>query len=124
MKKLAKIFVISAVVLVIGATSVTALAAPGYGPRSMMTGFNDTAKGADSANTNNSTDLDAFKAKRLEQMKTYLDAKVAAGTMTQAQEDAILNHMKQRQQNCTGRGNGYGMMGPRSSAGYGMHRYS
>lgn len=122
MKKLTKILVIGAIVLVIGATSVTALAAPGYGQRNMMTGFYNTANGPYSTTADDSADLDAFKAQRLEQMKAYLDAKVAAGTMTQAQADEILSAMKERQENCLGTGNGYGMMGPRNGVGCGLYR--
>jgi hypothetical protein len=61
-------------------------------------------------------------------MKTALDARVAAGTMTQAQEDALLDAMRERQETCTGTGSGSctaggcgGMMGARNGLGCGMN---
>lgn len=117
MKTLTKVGIVAAAVVLIGATSVTALAATGYGPR-MMTGYNYTANETYNAMIDDA-DLEAFKAQRLEQMKEYLDAKVAAGTLTQAEADAFLNDMKERQEDCLGTGYGYGMMGGRNVNGTG-----
>lgn len=116
MKITKKLIMIAAVVLLVGATSVTAFAA--YGNRAQ----NTATSGACAAYANDPAKLEAFKADRLQQMKEYLDAKVAAGQMTQAQADEALAAMKERMENCTGTntgtgtGTGYGMMG----RGYGM----
>lgn len=122
MKKLTKIGVVVAAVLLIGATSVTALAASGSGSRNMMAGYNYSATVNNNTTTNDPAELEALKAQRLEQMKAVLDARVAAGTMTQTQADELLDAMKERQAAClgTGTGNGYGMMGPRNGTGCGM----
>lgn len=110
MNKLKKFAIIGAAVLVIGATSVTALAASGPGVRGMMSGFSNRATTASSTAPVDQDKLEALQAQCLERMKTVLDAKVAAGTMTQAQEDAFLAAMKERQETCTGTGYGSGMM--------------
>jgi hypothetical protein len=72
--------------------------------------------------------LDELKAQRLELMKDRLEDRVDAGIITQAQADAMIQHMKENQALCNGaggngagrmmgNGNGYGMMGGGFGAG-------
>ena len=60
--------------------------------------------------------LDEFKAEMLEMKKDTLAARVAAGTMTQEQADAIIARIEANQANCDGTGAGCGLNG----AGCGM----
>lgn len=62
--------------------------------------------------------LDQFKAQMLEQKKAILDERVQNGTMTQQQEDEILNAIKANQANCDGTGNAG--IGRQYGAGFGM----
>lgn len=130
MKKLTKIALVGAAILVIGATSVTALAASEAGPGNMMPGYGTRAYAANNTAFGDSDKLDALQAQCLDRMRAVLDAKVADGTMTQAQEDAFLAAMKERQAVCDGTGSscgvtdgngfGLGMMGGQTGYGYGM----
>lgn len=100
MKKFTKISMMTAVVLLTGMVSLSALAAPGNGPRGMMGTYNHHERGnRNPMMSNDSTDLDAFMAQRTEQMKANLDAKVAAGTLTQVQADELFDLMTQQQEN-------------------------
>ena len=60
--------------------------------------------------------LDEFKVEMLEMKKDTLAARVAAGTMTQEQADAIIARIEANQANCDGTGAGCGLNG----AGCGM----
>lgn len=113
MKKMTKLAIVGAIVLVIGATSVTALAASGAGPWNGTAGAVNRPTIAGRAVDGDSDELDALQAQCFDRMKDILDARVAAGTLTQAEEDAFLNALKERQEACdgTGYGYGYGMMG-------------
>jgi hypothetical protein len=124
MNKLKKIALIGAVVLVVSATSITALAASSYNnPAEIVAGL--TGKSVESVTAEKTeTDvtygalageygvLDQFKSQMLEQKKAYLAERVAAGTMTQERADAIIAAMEANQANCDGTcigGAGYGM---------------
>ena len=114
MKNLKKIALIGAVVLTVSATSITALAASSYNtPAEIVAGL--TGKSVESVTTekietgdtygalaNEYGVLDQFKSQMLEQKKAYLDERVAAGTMTREQADAIIASMEARQADCDG----------------------
>ncbi len=137
MKKFKKLIILGAAVLVIGATSVTALAATANNtPAKIVASL--TGRTADSVTAERTESgatygaiakdadvLDQFKAQMLERMKAVLDARVAAGQLTQERADAILADMEARQLTCDGTGSGsmgkgYGMGGQRGGKGMGM----
>ncbi len=78
--KLKKIVALGALVLALGATSVTSFA----------------------ATTNDA--LATYKAERLELKKSNLDAQVAAGTITRERADAIIKAIEENQLTCDGTG--------------------
>ncbi len=103
MTKLKKMILLGAMVLMMGATTVTAFAASSTTPDGISI-----------------TNLDELKAQRLELRKEILAEKVEAGLLTQEQADAMIVQMEKNQTICdgtggygTGRmmGNGSGMMG-------------
>jgi len=114
MKNLKKIVGLGVAVFVVSAASVTALAASNYNtPAETLAGL--TGKSVESVTTekietgdtygalaNEYGLLDQFKSQMLEQKKAYLDERVAAGTMTQEQADAIIAAMEARQADCDG----------------------
>lgn len=114
MKNWKKLAVTGAVLAAIAATSVTALAANGYGsPAEIVAGLTGrsvesvAAEHAQSGNTygaiaQQAGSLEAFKAQMLELKKEALAARVAAGTMTQERADAILAAMEENQATCDG----------------------
>jgi len=108
MTKMKKMILLGAMVLMMGATTVTAFAA--------------TSTTSDGISI---TNLDELKAQRLELRKEILAEKVEAGLITQEQADAMIVQMEKNQAICdgtggngTGRmmGNGAGMMGRGSGA--------
>ncbi len=118
MKKLKKIALIGAVVLIVSAASMTALAASSYNtPAEIVAGL--TGKSVESVTAEKTeTDvtygalageygvLDQFKSQMLQQKKAYLAERVAAGTMTQERADAIIAAREANQANCDGTRNG------------------
>lgn len=118
MNKLTKFAIAGAVTLVVGAASLTAFAASGFGPRGRMPGVDSRPFPSDRTAVLSSEELATLQAQCLERMQEVLDARVAAGTMTKEQEDQILAAIKERQAgvNESGYGAGYGRMG---RAGYG-----
>lgn len=62
--------------------------------------------------------LEEFKAQTLEQKKAVLDQRVAAGTLTQDQADAIYSSLKTNQATCDGTGNA--AIGKNAGVGFGM----
>ena len=118
MKNLKKIALAGAIVLVVGATSITALAASSYNtPAEIVAGL--TGKSVESVTTEKTETgdtygaladeyrvLDQFKTKMLEQKKAYLAERVAAGTIAQERADAIIAAMEANQANCDGTGSG------------------
>lgn len=129
MKNLKKLAVIGAVVLTVSVTSITALAASSYNtPAEIVADLSGksvedvTTEKIETGDTygalaNEYGVLNAFKSQMLEQKKTYLDERVAAGTMTREQADAIIEAMETRQANCDGTGSGG--TGARMGAGFG-----
>lgn len=121
MKKLRKLAVVMAIVLVVGVTSVSAFAATGYispaGIIASLTGQsteNVIAEKTESGSTygtiaNKAGVLDEFKSQMLEQRKAALSERVAAGKITQERADAIIAAMEKNQANCDGSGTGAGM---------------
>lgn len=119
--KFKKIAVILSVILLVGAFSVTAMAATGYNtPADIVAGL--TGRTTDSVTTERSESgktygtiandagvLDQFKSQMLEQKKAILEEKVAAGTITQERADAIIAAMENNQANCDGTESGMGM---------------
>jgi hypothetical protein len=108
MTKLRKAIMISAMVVTMGAATISSFAAT-------------SATGGTGTPT-----LDELKAQRLELMKDRLEDRVEAGVITQAQADAMIARMKEYQALCDGTGgygagrmmgNGYGMMGNGYRAG-------
>lgn len=114
MKNLKKFALVGAVVLVVSATSITALAASSYNtPAEIVAGL--TGKSVESVTTEKTESdvtygalageygvLDQFKSQMLEQKKAYLAERVAAGTMTQERADEIIAAMEANQANCDG----------------------
>lgn len=119
--KFKKIAVILSVILLVGAFSVTAMAATGYKtPADILSGLTGrttdsvTEERTESGKTygtiaNEAGVLDQFKSQMLEQKKAILEEKVAAGTITQERADAIIAAMENNQANCDGTGSGMGM---------------
>jgi len=119
--KFKKIAVILSVILLVGAFSVTAMAATGYKtPTDIVAGLTGrttdsvTAERTESGKTygtiaNEAGVLDQFRSQMLEQKKAILEEKVAAGTITQERADAIIAAMENNQANCDGTGSGMGM---------------
>lgn len=64
--------------------------------------------------------LDEFKEEMLEIQKDTLAARVAAGTMTQEQADAIITRIEANQVNCDGTGAGCGWNGTGYGTGAGF----
>lgn len=138
MKNLKKIAIIGAIVLILGATSITALAVSYNTPAEIVAGLTGssvesvTAQKAETgesygAMANEYGVLDQFKSQMLEQKKAYLNEQVAAGTMTQERADAIIAAMEARQADCdgtcsggTGAGMGAGFGGMRGNRGGGF----
>ena len=134
MKNLKKLIVVGAIVLVVGATSVTALAVSGSGtPAEILAGL--TGQSVDSVVEQRSLSgetygtiaanagvQDDFRAQMLEQKEAVLADRVAAGTMTQETADAIIAAMEVNQADCDGTGNGgvgAGGFGAGAGAGFG-----
>ena len=119
--KFKKTAVVLSVILLVGAFSITAMAATGYKtPADIVAGL--TGRTADSVTeertesgktygtiANEAGVLDQFKSQMLEQKKAILEEKVAAGTITQERADAIIAAMENNQANCDGTGSGMGM---------------
>ena len=118
MKNFRKIVAAGAIVLALSATSITALAvAEQNTPAEIVAGLTGksvesvTAEKAETENTYGALAdeygvLDQFKTQMLEQKKTVLDERVAAGTMTQERADAVIAALEANQANCDGTGNG------------------
>ncbi|MGE4484135.1 MAG: DUF2680 domain-containing protein [Oscillospiraceae bacterium] len=131
MKKFGKIAAVGAIVLVIGATSVTALAASGYStPADIVAGLTGKtaedviAERADTGKTygtiaDEAGVLDEFEDQMLESKEAILEERVADGTMTQERADAIITAMEENQANCDG--SGTGGIGAGLGAGFGMN---
>ncbi|MGE4352928.1 MAG: DUF2680 domain-containing protein [Oscillospiraceae bacterium] len=138
MKNFKKLIVVGAVVLALGATSITALAASGSGtPAEIVAGLTGQSvesvisERAQSGETygaiaDEAGVLEQFKAQMIEQKKAALAERVAAGTMTQERADEIIAAMEENQANCdgtcsggtgAGMGTGFGGMSGNHSGG-------
>lgn len=118
MKHLKKLAFMGAVVLVVGVTSITALAASSYhSPAEIVAGLTGksaesvTAEKMETGDTYGSLAdkygvLDQFRAQMLEEKRTYLNERVADGTMTQERADAIITSMENHQADCDGTSSG------------------
>ncbi len=120
MTKMKKITAIGAMVLVIGATSITAFAASRYSsPAEAVAGLTgkttesviqekqDTGKSY-GAIAEEAGKLEEFKKERLQIVKDNLAKRVADGTITQARADEIIKAVEERQTVCDGTGTGAG----------------
>lgn len=140
MKNFRKIIILGGVILALGVTSFTALAARDHKtPAETLAGL--TGKTVDSVidereETNKSYatiaseagKLEEFKKENLEIKKDKLKIQVSEGKITQEKADRIINEIEERQANCDGacsekigenRGAGFGHNGP---AGHGKQR--
>ena len=128
MKKFKKFAVIGLAMLVVGAMSVTALAASYKTPAEVVAGLigktvdgvieerNDSGK-TYGAIASDAGKLSEFKSQMLEQKKAALQERVAAGTMTQERADEIIAALERNQPNCDGTGSG--RIGQKMGAGFG-----
>jgi len=92
MKSRKTLFVITAVLLLIGASTATALAAPGFFLQNSLAGEFE--------------DIEEFKAEMLERKQAILDERVAAGTMTKAEAEEIMAAIRENMANCDQSGGG------------------
>lgn len=116
MKSLRKIFIVGAVVLLVGATSLTAFAASNYDtPAQAVAGI--TGRTVESVveeriNSNKTYGaiaseagkLDEFKSEMLEMKKEILAEQVAEGKISQEEADEIIARIEENQKNCDGTG--------------------
>jgi hypothetical protein len=125
MKRFKKLVFAGAVVLVAAAVSATAMAAAGS-PSEIIAGLTGRSPDSvveerlDSGKTygeiaGDAGVLDEFKVQMLERKKSLLAERVAEGTLTQEQADAIIAEMEENMANCDGAGSGAGTCG----AGFG-----
>ncbi len=130
MKTLKRLLVGGLLVLVLSATSVTAFAAVYKTPAEAAAGITGKTQEAVVSERQSGKSygsiaseagkLEEFQKAMLDIFKERLDARVANGTMTQAEADAALAAMKERQAICDGNGTGNGT-GPKCS-GLGLGR--
>jgi len=132
MKKIKRFIMVGAMVMVVGATTVTAFAASSYGtPAEALAGLTGKtvedviAERAETGKTygtlaNDAGKLEEYQAEMLQIKKDVLAEKVAAGLMTQERADEITAAIEKNQTNCDGTGTagiGQGM-----GAGFGSMR--
>ena len=129
MKHPKKLFVFAIIVLVLAATTVTALAASKYSsPAEAVADLTNrtvedvVAEKQETGTTYGSIAkeagvLDEFKSEMTDMKKDRLDERVADGTMTQEQADEIINAIEDRQAVCDGAGSG--QVGKQYGAGFG-----
>lgn len=130
MKSIKKLITVSACALVLSAMAVTTFAASAYKtPAEAVAGLTkrEVQSVIDERTTTGKTYgtianeagvLEAFKSEVLQIKKDALAARVAAGTMTQAQADDIIKSIEANQATCDGTGNGGGI-GRGAGAGFG-----
>jgi len=129
MTKIKKIITLGAVVLVVGATSITAFAASTYKtPAEAAAGVTGKTVGEVIAEKNESGKtygaiakdagkLEEFKKENLEIKKDILEKKVNDGTLTQEKADEILKAIEENQANCDGTGSA--KIGQKYGVGFG-----
>ena len=106
MKNRKMILVLGAVLLLIGASTITALAAPGFGAQCSLAGDYENAA--------------EFQEAMLARKQAILDERVAAGTMTQAEADEIMDAIEENMATCDGSGSG--RIGAGMGAGFGARQ--
>jgi len=129
MTKFKKIAALGAMLLVVGATSITVFATSAYkSPAESVAGLtgktveNVIAERSETGNSYGSIaseagKLEDFKKEMLEIKKEALVEKVAAGTMTQAEADKIIAAVEENQATCDGTGSA--RMDQKMGAGFG-----
>ncbi|MEI6602905.1 MAG: DUF2680 domain-containing protein, partial [Clostridia bacterium] len=129
MTSMKKILFTGAVLVAIGATSITAFAASVYNtPAEAVAGLTGktVAQVTEERQTTGKTygtiakdagKLDAFKKANLQTKKDILAARVAAGTLTQAKADEIIKALEANQATCDGTGSA--KIGQSMGAGFG-----
>lgn len=129
MKHSRKFIIVAVVMLVLAATTVTALAASNYeNPAEVVADLTErtvesvVAEKVETGSTYGSIAkeadvLDAFKDEVLLIKESQLDEKVAEGTMTQEQSDTILQALEANQAECDGTGSS--QIGKQYGAGFG-----
>lgn len=131
MKKSRKLTIIAAVVLVVGATSVTGFAASAYqGPAEAVAGITgQTVESviAEKQETNKTYGkiaeeagkLDEFKSEAMEIKKDRINARVAEGKITQERADEVIKNIEEHQVNCDG--TAPERLGQKEGIGFGMN---
>lgn len=129
MKHSKKLMVFAVIVLVLAATTVTAFAASKYNsPAEAVADLTNrsvedvVSERQETGNTYGSIAkeagvLDEFKTEMSEMKQDHLGEKVAEGTMTQDQADAIIEAIEEKQDACDGSGSG--QIGKQYGAGFG-----
>ncbi len=129
MTKLRKFATLGTAVLVIGVTSIVALAASAYNTPAesvaALTGKSVESVIAEKAETGKTYGtlakeagkLEEFKAQNFEIKKDILSKRVTAGTMTQEKADEIIAALEENQANCDGTGSA--RIGKGQGAGFG-----
>lgn len=117
MKKLRKVVTLGAITLALGATSLTAFAASQYKtPAEVVAGITGRTEESVIEERLNlgktygtiaseAGKLDEFKSEMLDMKKANLTEQVAEGKMTQENADAIIEKIKNLQEDCDGTGN-------------------
>lgn len=108
MKNRKMIFVVVAVLLLIAASTVTALAAPGFFMQGAQAGQYE--------------DAEEFRAQMLERKQAILDERVSSGTMTREEADEIMAAIEENMANCDQNGGGRIGAGMGARFGGGMGR--
>lgn len=131
MTKLKTFTALGAVVIAVSAISFTAFAASSYSSPAQavagLTGRTEESVIAEKVETgdtygtiaNEAGKLEEFKDEMLEIKKDTLAERVAAGTMTQEQADAVLKNLEENQATCDGTGSA--RIGQNSGAGFGKN---
>lgn len=129
MKKFRRVIMTTAVVIMVGAASVTAFAASSYStPAEAVAGLTGrtvedvTAERYDTGKTygtiaNDAGKLEEFRAEMLQIKKDILADRVEAGIMTKERADAIITAIEENQSTCDGTGSL--RTGQRMGAGFG-----
>lgn len=136
MKKTNKVLIVSLVLLLLLAASVTAFAFTKSTPAEIVAGL--TGKSIEEVTeiryetgktfgqiAYDEDLLEEFKDEMLKNKKAILDEKVKEGILTQEEADEIFKNIETMQESCTGNGGGFGMMRNAGNGnGFGMMRNS
>ncbi|MDD4089356.1 MAG: DUF2680 domain-containing protein [Tissierellia bacterium] len=122
MKKLNKILIVSLVLLIVLAASITAYAFTVRTPAEIVADL--TGKGTEEvaeiryesgktygqiAYDESEETWEQFRDEMFENRKAFIEERVKDGTLTQEEADEILENFEVMQENCLGAGGGYGM---------------